>query len=217
MTLKTTINITKNTIRNIKYDKNNNIKNCYFCNENHICKECPLEKEMSPFLKKKAGNMMEHYIAENLKCPECNNMGLKVIGTHTPSLDLICSECSKTFEVKSKCLSVNNLPNDIILPHGTYIDYVYRLNEGLNLIVIIYGVNRIDKTIYIREVLYANNKTLKDSNIINVAKRNDSKSSTIYIKNKKKLSILQLETNNIFINFSKDVEQFKQKLILDKN
>lgn len=179
---------------------------CYFCNGNHVCRDCPKESAMSPILKKNVGNMMEHWIAENFKCPECNHACLNVIGNHTPSLDIICNNCSKKFEVKSKCLSINKLPNDITLPHGLHTEYVYRSNEGLNLIVIIYGVDRINKIINIREVLYADNMDLQDSKVIEVQKRENSNLSTILIKNKTKLMKLSLKTNNTILSFKKYYE-----------
>lgn len=183
---------------------------CYFCNGNHACRECPLEAQMAPVLRKKVGNMMEYYVAENLNCPECGlEKKLKVIGNHTPSLDLVCSCCQKKFEVKSKCLSVAKLPLDINLPHGSYIDYVHRLEEGLNLIVIIYGVDRVKKLITVREVLYANNTDLKTPSIVEVKKRHDNNLSTIMIKNKKNLSILNLQTDNTVLTFKSDVDTFK--------
>jgi type II restriction enzyme len=151
---------------------------------------------------------MEYYIADNLECPECHVQKLNVIGNHTPSLDIICSNCNNKFEVKSKCLSVKNLPNDIKLPHGSYVDYVNRLNEGLNLIVIIYGVDRINKMIKIREVLYANNNLLNKINIVKVSKRIDNNSSTILIKNKEKLVKLKIQTKNTILTFKNDFDNF---------
>ncbi len=191
----------------IKSNEKTSIK-CYFCNENHACRDCPKESAMAPIFKKKVGNMMEHWVANNFNCPECNHACLNVIGNHTPSLDIICKNCSKKFEVKSKCLSVNKLPNDIKLPHGSYIDYVHRLEEGLNLIVIIYGVDRINKIINIREVLYADNTYLKNPAVIEVQKRPDSNLSTILIKNKKNLLKLNLITNNIILSFKNEYELF---------
>ena len=187
---------------------------CFFCNGNHACRSCPLEVTMAPILKKKAGNMMEYYIADNLECPECNTRELKVIGNHTPSLDIVCFQCNKKFEVKSKCLSINKLPIDIKLPHGSYIDYKCRLEEGLNLIVIIYGVDRIKKLITIREILYANNELLKKSNNINVSQRTDNNLSTIFIKNKERLVKLKVQTNNTILTFKSDVDSFNQNKII---
>jgi len=188
------------------YKNTKNIQ-CYFCNGAHMSRNCPKEMAMAPKFKKKVGIMMEYWIANNLKCPECNQHCLNVIGNHTPSLDIICNNdnCSKKFEVKSKCLSINKLPNDINLPHGSYIDYVSRLEEDLNLIVIIYGVDRINKMINIREVLYADNNHLKSS-IIEVQKRTDSNLSTIKIKNKKELKKLNLPTINTLLSFKNDYE-----------
>jgi hypothetical protein len=200
-----------------KYQANNSIK-CYFCNGAHACRDCPLEATMAPILRKKVGNLMEYYVAENLKCPECKtNKALKVIGNHTPSLDIICNCCQKKFEVKSKCLSVSKLPNDINLPHGSHIDYVHRLEEGLNLIVIIYGVDRVKKLITVREVLYANNADLKNSSVIEVQKRTDNNLSTIMIKNKKKLLNLSLNTDNTVLTFKNDVETYRNNSLQSNN
>jgi hypothetical protein len=182
---------------------------CYFCNGTHTCRECPIEANMAPLLKKKVGIMMEYYIADNFKCPECTHMSLKVIGNHTPSLDIICQNCDNKFEVKSKCLSISRIPNDIKLPHGSYIDYMYRIKEGLNLIVLIYGVDRIKKEINIREVLYANNWNLSNPDVIETTKRHDSNLSTIFIKNKKYLTKLHLDTNKLNITFKDDFDNFK--------
>ncbi len=193
----------------IKSNEKCNTIQCYFCGGNHACRDCPIESAMAPMLKIRVGNRMEYWIAENFNCPECNFNTLNVIGNHTPSLDLICKNCSKKFEVKSKCLSVYKLPNDINLQHGNYIDYVQRVKEGLNLIVVIYGVSRVDKMIYVREVLYADNTDLNDSSLIEVEKRKGKYShlSTIFIKNKKQLMKLKLD-QELSLSFKKDYEYF---------
>lgn len=187
------------------------ISKCYFCGEDHTCRECPLEAQMAPILKKKVGIMMEHYVANNFVCPNCSSSTLKVIGNHSPSLDIICSECSKKIEVKSKCLSANKLPKDIRLPHGSYPDYINRLDNGLDLFVVIYGVDRIKKLIKIREVLHATNIHLRNPNIVEVIKRQDSSTSnlsTIFIKDKDKLNLLQVPQKDKFIDFSDEITKF---------
>lgn len=184
-----------------------NIK-CYFCGENHACRNCPKELAMAPIFKKKVGNMMEYWVANNFNCPECGQKSLKVIGNHTPSLDIICDHCNNKFEVKSKCLSVSKLPTDIKLPHGSYIDYVHRLNDGLNLIVIIYGVDRVKKMINIREVVYADNNDLKNKEIVSVEQRENSNLSNINIKNKHKLVKLNMETDNTILSFKNEYDAF---------
>lgn len=194
---------------NRTYSYNNNVIKCFFCGDNHICRNCPLESSIAPFLRKKAGNMMEYYIAENINCPECGIRDrLHVMGDHTPSLDIVCLNCKNNFEVKSKCLSSSSLPNDIILPHGSYNECINRINNNLGLIVIIYGVDRIRKTIKIREILYGTNEELKESSNINIMKRPESNLSTIFIKNKKKLQKLQLLTLNNEIAFENDINEF---------
>ena len=111
--------------------------------------------------------------------------------------------CTKNiYECKSKCLSVDNLPSDIILPHGSYPHFICRLDEGLNLIVVIYGIDRSKKTINIREVRYADNKDLINSNIIQIEKKQDSNSSSIFIKNRSKLKKIDYSTDNLCLNFT---------------
>lgn len=176
---------------------------CYFCNQNHVCRDCPKESVISSLLKKKVGNTMEYWFANNFNCLECNSDSLIVMGNHTPSLDIICKTCYNKFEIKSKCLSINELPKDIQLNHGSYIDYCNKLKKGLNLVVIIYGVNRINKEIIIREVLYANNIVLKNQQIINVFKKKTSQLSTIFIKDRNKLQKYIIKKNNI-LSFKED-------------
>ena len=78
---------------------------------------------------------------------------------------------------------------------------MHRTAEGLNLIVIIYMVDRIKKNINIRQVLYADNMDLNDSRIIQVKKRPDSNLSNIFIKNKTKLMKFNLKTNTTILSF----------------
>jgi len=186
------------------------IQKCYFCGEDHTCRDCPLELQMAPILKKKVGAMMEHYVANNFQCPSCNKKTLRVIGNHSPSLDIVCS-CGKKIEVKSKCLSVTKLPNDIKLPHGSYIDYINRLKDGLDLFIIIYGVDRIKKIIKIREVLYATHSMLTNDSIIQVIKRDDNTLSTIFIKDRTKLTVLPIPSADRIIDFNSEVEDFRNK------
>lgn len=180
----------------------NSSRKCYFCNGDHICRDCPVEASIAPTLKNKVGNIMEHYIAKNFKCPECNNKSLYVLGNHTPSLDIICKCCQTKFEVKSKCLSAQSIPSDIKLNHGSYHKYITRLTEKLNLFVIIYGADRLTKNIYIREVLYANNSLLLNPSVIEVKKNHNC--STIMIKHKDKLRRLDFKKNTV-INFEKEI------------
>jgi hypothetical protein len=101
------------------------LKFCNFCNKyNHLSRDCNLEKELYIKLKLLVGNMMEYYIADNIKCPECNYKSLFVIGNNTPSCDIICNNCNKIYEIKSKCLSCVNLLDDIIINHGHYNKFI---------------------------------------------------------------------------------------------
>ena len=181
---------------------------CYFCGENHTCRECPLEAEMAPILKKKVGMLMEHYIANNFLCPQCNKNSLDVIGNHSPSLDILCRECSKKIEVKSKCLSVNHLPEDIKLPHGNYHDFINRIDNGLDLFVVIYGVDRIKKKLKIREVLNIPTILLKNPTIIEIVKRNDNNLSTILIKDRLSLNQLDIPNKDKTIDFGNEISEY---------
>ena len=186
-------------------------KKCHFCNEEHSCRDCPLEQQIAPILKNKVGILMEHYIANNFTCSSCNKKKLQVIGNNLPSLDIVCS-CGNKIEVKSKCLSISKLPNDIQLPHGNYNEYINRLNHGLELFIIIYGVDRINKIIKIREILYANHSMLLNQHIVNVVKRCDNTRSTIIIKDRTKLNMLSIPNRDKIIDFSSEIKNYKMRL-----
>ena len=112
---------------------------CTFCSEfGHISRNCTLGKDLSLKIKILVGEIMEYFIANNIKCPECNSNTLNVLHNNTPSCDIICSNCNKIFEIKSKCLSCINIPNDIFINHGHFDKFISRINQGLNIIVIIY-------------------------------------------------------------------------------
>jgi hypothetical protein len=188
---------------------NPNIK-CHFCNGNHKCRDCPVEAKIAPTNRRKVGTLFEEWVSRNIECPNCNGR-LKVKGDHTPSLDLVCEnpKCLyNKFECKSKCLSVNCLPNDIFLPHGTHKDFIQQINKGLNLIVVIYGFDRISKTINVREVIHADNKDLINPNLFEINRRNDSNLSSILIKDRKKLKKMDISNKNVSINISNSTSIF---------
>ena len=165
-------------------------KVCYICKQRgHVSRYCPVEKKNSKSRKLQMGKNVEYWIEHNFNCPVCTNKTLFVLGDNTPSLDIKCKNCSQfLLEVKSKCLSVKNLPTNIYLPHGKYSNYVNMVNKGLNMVIVIYGVNRKLKSFYYRKVLYIPNDILRknDINLFHVSKTNDGLSK-IYIKNLKKM------------------------------
>lgn len=187
--------------------KNNKFKSksisCSFCNGRHNSRSCVIESKMSSIFKESIGIIMEHYICNNILCPECNTKNLKVIGNNAPSLDIICNNCYNNFELKSKCLSVDKLPNDIKLNHGRYNDFMNRINdEKLNLMTIIYGVDRSTKGIYIREILYLNNYDLSFNDNVFIEYLPYNNKSIIHIKNRNYLRKIELiDNNDAFINF----------------
>jgi hypothetical protein len=180
-------------------------KFCSFCNKyDHTSKECKIEKDTSIKLKLLVGNMMEHYAANNIKCPECNCNSLCVIGDNTPSCDIICNNCNKMFEIKSKCLSCDVIPDDIMINHGHFDKFLSKINEGLNIIVIIYSVNRYNKSITIREILYINNTLIKNNKLITISKKKDSNYTLITINNRKLLNKLIIYNFNS-ISFKNEI------------
>jgi hypothetical protein len=134
-------------------------------------------------MKKIVGKHMESFVANELECPRCKNMTLQLLGNHSPSLDIVCNHCETNFEVKSKCISANVIPNDLILNHGNYFDYLSRQESGLDFIVIIYGVDRKTKIITIRKVFHVPNEIILEKKHFKVVKKINSTLSDIIIPN----------------------------------
>jgi len=194
----------------LAYNRYNRHFKCHFCQGNHRCRNCPIEEQIAPILKKKVGIIMEKFIGKYYNCPKCNGE-LNVIGTHSPSRDIKCNDCGRFFEVKSKCLSVDKIPKDLYLPHGNYNKYIERTKEGLDFIIIIYKVDRKKKCSLIREILYIDNKVRKMKNIIKVNPRKTRSGnilSTIIIENRldSNIKLLSLKNKNCIFNFKKIIE-----------
>lgn len=172
--------------------------NCSFCGSTlHTSINCNIENKMAPFFKKEVGIKMEEFITENINCQVCKLKKLEVLGNYTPSLDLVCKNCNAKYEVKSKCLSVKNLPNDIYCNGGNYIEFTRNINNGLNLIIVVYGVDRRKKEIIIRNIFYAPNNVLCNSKYIEINKKPESSLSLIKIQNKNFLKNICLYNNHI--------------------
>lgn len=173
---------------------------CYTCNGNHTCRQCPIEKKISGHMKKLVGTHMENHIAKEIACPKCKKHSLRVLGNNSPSLDLICTECDDVnIECKSKCLSVDKLPDDIMLNHGSYDNYISRQNNGLDFVIVIYKIDRINKLLEIRKIMYIDNNYIvsKDKNF-SVEKKQGTSLSTIFIKNHNRLSTLNEDKKYVF-------------------
>ena len=93
---------------------------CEFCYENHSCRDCHKEKQLRTIISTKVGLLMEELIEHKLKCKYCNKYSLIRRGDNSPSLDLECRLCKKKIELKSKCMSVGNIPHDITCKGGNY-------------------------------------------------------------------------------------------------
>ena len=145
-----------------KFDANYQPKKkfCFYCgNLDHLSRNCPLERDHSPILKEKIGNFIEHYISK-YDCPYCNNNTLHVFDDNSPSLDIYCKTCGQAFEVKSKCLSIKNLPKDVVMPHGSYVKFKKRVDQGISFVFVIYEVDRKIKKFSIRKVLFASHEDI---------------------------------------------------------
>lgn len=179
---------------------------CYFCQGPHLCRDCPIEKKKATGMKKEVGKYMESYYAENYKCIRCGCENLSVLNNRTPSLDIVCAQCNNRLEIKSKCLSVNKLPKDIMLHHGSYEHYMNRQNNGLDFAIIIYGINRVSKEIKVREIMYFLNEVM-NTEIIKVVPNKKSQLSKIIIPNRKHPNILKLNIpDNNIIDFKEKVQ-----------
>ena len=44
---------------------------CNFCGENHISRNCNIEKKTAPLIKEFIGYKMEYFVENNIKCPNC--------------------------------------------------------------------------------------------------------------------------------------------------
>ena len=172
----------------------NNSISCYFCNKNHNCRRCPLEAKIAPKLKKEIGIFWEKFVSAHIPCKKCGNK-LTVLGNNTPSLDLVCSRCAEPYEVKSKCISAKTIPDDLIFNHGNYFDYIRRQEDKLNFFLIIYKVDRKNKVVTIRKVLYVSNNEVKADNTFRIEKKNNSTLSLIIIPNYNNLNEIPLHKN----------------------
>jgi hypothetical protein len=198
------INLMENSINDIKNNIKNDIKNdikCFYCNGNHLVRNCLIEKKESSKNKKNTGKFMEQYYANNFCCYRCQEENFYVLNNRSPSLDIICKECNNKIEIKSKCLSVDILPDDLLINSGSYKYFINRINENLDLVIFIYKVNRITKDIIIREILYFTNYQLKENKLIKIIPKEDKNISIIYIPNRNDPNIIKLSVpNNNIIN-----------------
>ncbi len=178
---------------------------CDYCNNYHTSKECLLEKMLAPIMRKIVGMFMEFFVANEVYCPRCNKKTLESLSTHAPSLDLICKSCETKYEIKSKCMSANIIPNDLVFNHGNYYDYINRQKQGLDIMLIIYSVNRKTKVIKIRKVLWVPHNQIVESNIINVIQKKNSALSEIIVSNYKFLNEICFINQKFAYDFSENI------------
>ena len=190
---------------------------CEFCNENHNCRNCPTERKLKQTVTKNIGKVIEDFIAQNIPCRHCNQNSLYHLDNNTPSCDIKCSNCNMTnIEVKSKCLSVTNLPDDIQCKAGNYNHFIENINDNqLDLIIVIYSVDRKSKCITFREIYYLYNDALINIMNTNLLSINETAySSIININNRNSLSHLKLTIKKpIVISLEDYINELKCYLI----
>ena len=183
---------------------------CHYCNGNHYSRACPVEKKKSSKLKKKVGKYMEKYYSRHYPCMRCGRNSLVVKGDRSPSWDLACTQCDNVLEIKSKCLSSKKIPQDITLPHGSFVHYNERQVQGLDFVVIIYRANRVSKEITVREVMYFYNEQIMNTNLFVVQPNPNSQLSNIYINNREDPRIVKLALpSQSNIDFNQQVEDIE--------
>lgn len=147
---------------------------CQFCYEKHSSRNCHKEKQLCTIISTQVGLLMEEFVQNKLHCKYCNTFSLVRRNDNSPSLDLECQLCKKKVEVKSKCLSISTLPNDVICKGGNFYHLLNNItNEDLDLVLIIYGVDRKYKYIKIRKVFWISNNQLKNYQLITISKNNN--------------------------------------------
>lgn len=138
--------------------------------DDHLSKDCLKEKRDSGKLKNLIGEYFEEFITQNYKCQRCDSE-LRRLADFSPSCDVVCKCCGHKYEVKSKCLSVKDLPSNIIIKHGNYEKFNYRLTyEELDMFMIIYSYNRKNKVLSIRKLYYLPNSLIIDENVSSIKK-----------------------------------------------
>ena len=198
--------------------KNELQMSCWWCKGNHSSRKCNSELLIKKELKKKVGHVMEKFVEQCIQCPRCSfvnddtNYNFERLGNNTPSLDVQCRVCGLQVEVKSKCLSVNNLPDNIYCKGGNY-NMLYHniLDNDLNIIIIIYSADRNSKNITIKEVLWINNNELMSNTNVFIERDDKSTLSNIIISNRNIIPKLPFEIKNISFT------SYVQKKIRDLN
>jgi len=144
-------------------DMSNMTRQCYGCGSNdHKLSDCIKHNSQRDLRKENAGKWAENYISKHVMCQKCSNsVSLKPAELFLPSLDCFCSN-GCLYEIKSKCLSVDKMPEYIKINAGEYRTLKRRiLHEGLSIIVLFYAVDEELDIRNIRQVRYIDNENLR--------------------------------------------------------
>ena len=95
----------------------------------------------------------------------------------------VCNNCGKCYEIKSKCLSCERLPEKLYLTHGNYDYYLDRQEEVLDFFILIYKVNRQTKEIIIRKVFHVSDNDIRNYNNFIIKPDDDNYHCNIIINN----------------------------------
>jgi len=195
---------------------------CKWCTGNHCSRKCQFEKLIKCELKTRVGIVMEQFVEKCIKCPRCSSIAgdycdeetlctFNRLANNTPSLDMECRICGLHVEVKSKCLSIDNLPNQIYCKAGNYDNLINNINENqLNIFVIIYSADRITKNITIKEILWMDHSILSFKSKVLIKRIPDTKLSDITIINRNNIPKLPFNIRNI--SFESYIKRLSEKI-----
>ena len=178
--------------------------------DHFLCFRCGSDNKNQNFkINNCSSRTCNHCNIREEKC--CNNKQLRVLNNRSPSLDIICNKCGNRLEVKSKCLSVKHLPMDLILPHGSFSHYEKRQAKGLDFVIIIYGIKRQTKQIFVRKFFTFQMRIInKDDNVISIIHKNKSQLSKIIVPDRLNPKIISLPLpNDRIIDFKERVDNIK--------
>lgn len=200
-----------------KYTEEIQNKTCWWCNGNHGSRYCNFESLIKKELKKKVGKVIENFVEKCIQCPRCstnvNNFTFERLGNNTPSLDIECKSCGLQVEVKSKCLSVDSLPDNIYCKAGNYNMLQHNIfNNNLNIVIVIYSANRNTKNITIKEALWVSNNELRSNVNVMVTRENRSSLSNVVILNRNYIPKLSFYAENI--SFTSYIQKKSKELNL---
>lgn len=140
---------------------------CYKCSGNHHIRDCLIHKLGKNDRRLVTGDISEKIIASGgeheIFCPVCKKSKLETVEAFMPSLDLVCMDenCRQKYEVKSRCFSNTVIPLNLKIKAGNYNLFKKGIENGLNLILIIYRIDEQQNQKFYREIRFFSNNLLR--------------------------------------------------------